>query len=77
MYEHSNNNIELTVCLSMCQRAAGPIGLYSKKLKCRCPVSDVTIEVLRMHAECNHVLVSTLVYVCMLSATIYYVLDWI
>ena len=31
MYEHSNNNIELTVCLSMCQRAAGPIGLLLNK----------------------------------------------
>jgi hypothetical protein len=28
MYKHSNNNIELTVCLSMCRRAAGLIGLY-------------------------------------------------
>jgi hypothetical protein len=32
MYEHSNNNIELTVCLSMCRRAAGPIGLSTEKI---------------------------------------------
>ncbi len=29
---------------------------YIKKLKCRCPLSDVTIEVLRMYTEHNHML---------------------
>jgi hypothetical protein len=49
-----------------------PIGLSDiKKLKCRCPVSDVTIEVLCIYTECNHILGPTLVYVCMLNATMY------
>ncbi len=50
---------------------------YYKKLKCRpvsgvqCPVSGVTIEVLRMYAEHNHILGPTLAYVCMLSEITY------
>jgi hypothetical protein len=36
MYEHSYNNIEPTVCLSMCRRAAGPIGLYFRKINKIC-----------------------------------------
>ncbi len=50
---------------------AHPYIRYFKKSKCRCPVSDVTIKVLRMYTEHNHILSPTLAYVCMLSATIY------
>jgi hypothetical protein len=44
---------------------------YYKKLNCRCLVSGVIIEVLRMYSERNHILGPALAYVCMLSATIY------
>ncbi len=45
MYEHSNHNIELTVCLSMCQRAAGPIGLSIFKDIACVVVNDGAYEV--------------------------------